>query len=159
MAARGGPRGEQVVEQVRAPVADAVRLALRRACALENQLPPVVAFAGQDPVDQAAIEETVDPGDERMLPLGPQRRVLLPARELDLLDARRRRRRPGWPVVSAPPARPAPARVDADRPQNRTAHRHRDPRRMVTCRSSRFESVESDRRRSDVDQIPSGVRL
>ena len=86
-AASGGPRGEQVVEQVRAPVADAEGLALGRACARENQLPAVVAFAGLDPVDQAAIQETVDPDDERILPLGPQRRVLLTARELDLPDA------------------------------------------------------------------------
>ena len=59
------------------------------ACSGEKQLPPVVALAGLDAFDEAAIHQTVGLDDERILPLGPQRRVLLTSRQLDLLGARR----------------------------------------------------------------------
>ena len=88
-AARGDARGEEVVEEIRAPVTNAVGLALGRASSRQKQLPPVVAVTGADPFNQAAIHEPVDPANERTLSLGPQRGVLLTARELDQPETRR----------------------------------------------------------------------
>ena len=124
-AANGGAGGDRVVEQVGAPVTDAERLPLRRPGAREQQLPPVVPVAALDTFEQAAIQESIGPHDERTLPLGPQRRALQAPIQLDLSGARlwirgwcrRRRLRvrslAAWSVRQpAPLSWPAPVRVD-----------------------------------------------